>query len=343
MPIDRSPIDDIEANLRTLEIDEIRERLRYLLKGISIDSPYFHPGAFLYRARKLNSDFRKGAGIKFSDLIYPPQHKTKLGRLNRDGQQIFYCSMNKQVVFFELQGLKPGDEIILSFWKTKERMVVNNIGYTDFVFQQLGAKRPRPEWKPTSASNSDSREVISRPKMPPKELAELLSHDEIREVRELFSEYFARAIGPTDTHRYKISVAIGELHLGKIHNSEHQFAGILYPAVRMWANGDNLALLSWFVDEHLEFRKATHIRIEECTETGFRITSLDSAREFDADGNLIWLGRLPTWTLNRPFQKAIFTPTRGVDEDGDYSADKDGQPWHWVVVDADTGTRIEAQ
>ena len=42
----------------------------------------------------------------------------------------------------------------------------------------------------------------------------------------------------TDTDIYKLTVAIGELHLGTI-NKRDQFAGILYPSTRMWANGAN--------------------------------------------------------------------------------------------------------
>ena len=143
MALDQSVFDEIEAYLLTLEIDDIKRRLEPLLKGIKIVSPVFDPGAFLYRARRVTPTFNKQVGIKRPDLIYPPGHLSKLGRLNRNGQSVFYCSMHKEAIFFELPDFKAGDEGILTFWKTKEKMVVNNIGYTEYVFQQLGAKRAR--------------------------------------------------------------------------------------------------------------------------------------------------------------------------------------------------------
>jgi hypothetical protein len=149
-------------------------------------------------------------------------------------------------------------------------------------------------------------------------------------------------VSPADTNAYKITTAIGEAHLGTISDSQ-KFGGVLYPSVRMFANGDNIALLPWFVDRHVEFRKAVHVRIENKEDNKFSITYLDSAKALDADGKLIWLGRMPNFTLNRPFQKAQLTLTLGQDEDGDYTISQDGHPCHWVAIDADTGELIPAQ
>ena len=52
---------------------------------------------------------------------------------------------------------------------------------------------------------------------------------------------------------------------------------------------------------------------------------------------MIWLGRLPNWTLQKSFQKAKFTLTLGPDQDGDYQVSADGHPCHWTAVDIDTG------
>ena len=100
----------------------------------------------------------------------------------------------------------------------------------------------------------------------------------------------------------------------------------------MWANGDNIALEPWFVDKHLEFRKAVHIRIEERRETQFDVDSLDAAHGFDETGNLKWLGRVKNWPLDGPYQKArvVFEP--GTDPDGDYYISKDGRPAHWLLL-----------
>jgi len=313
MAIDVSIFAEIEANLATLDVDEIKTRIHPVMKGVQIRSPIFNPGMFLYRARKVTTDFNKHAGIRRSDLIYPPKHLVKLGRLNRSEQPVFYCSILKQSVFFEVQGLQAGDEIILTFWKTTERMVVNNIGYTEYVFQQLGAKRALPQWN--SLSSRNDRAVVEQPPVPDDMVATVLSKDKSREVYEAFSRYFMRAVGPLETEKYKITAAIGELHMGEILNAKIPFAGVLYPSVRMWANGDNLALLPWYVDTCLEFRKAVHVRIDDRTDTTFSITCLDTAKKLDSDGKLVWLDRLPQWTLTQPNQMALFRDTPGVDNE----------------------------
>jgi hypothetical protein len=335
--IDLTIFDAVNADLERLKIDEIKDRLAPLIKGMRVASPIFSPGVFLYRARKISSTFNKITGIKYSDLIYPPKRETRLGRLNRDGDPVFYCSLHKPSIFFELPELSNGNEIILTFWKTTDQMIVNNIGYTQQVFERLGAKRPIPQWF-TAAHDSASGTVVL-PSISPGEIAAVLPQDENGELRRIFSECFMCSVGDMESHKYKLTTALGELHLGTL-NEVDRFAGVLYPSVRMWANGDNLALLPWFVDRHLQFRKALHIRIDRRNESEFSFSYLDAASEFDENGNLRWLGTVPSWTL-QPKQAAIFECKGGVDEDGDYVTGSDGKACHWTGYDIVTGEVIK--
>jgi hypothetical protein len=240
-------------------------------------------------------------------------------------------------VFFELPELNPGDELVLTFWKTTERMFVNNIGYTEYVFQQLGAKRALPTWEPASPQQPGNTEsTVGLSTLPAEIVNQALSHDDNREVKEAISRYFARQIAPGESFRYKLTVTLAEMHLGTIVTENTQFSGILYPSVRMCANGDNLALLPWFVDRHLGFRKAVHVRIKDRTATTFNIDYLDAAHEFDGAGNLAWLGRIRAWSLE-PQQGGTFQVVAGVDDDGDYVIAEDGTPAHWVGADSATG------
>jgi hypothetical protein len=339
MAFDLTILDEIDANLRSLEIDEVKKRLEPLMIGYGNESPIVDPGAFLYRARRLSPAFHKANGITRQDLIYPPANVAPQGRLNRAGQPMFYSSMHKASVFFELPDLKAGDEIILTFWKTNQQMFVNNIGYTEFAFKQLGAKRPLPKWGAPAAPGS-TEETVSLPTIPKEVLEVALSMDQSRELKEAFSKYFMRAVAVDEAFKYKLTIAIGEMHLGSIVSHKTQFAGILYPSVRMWANGDNLALLPWFVDNHLEFRKAVHVRIKSRTETTMDIDYLDAAHDFDASGRLNWLGRIRKWTL-QPKQTGKFIGAAGPDADGDYTIGQDGVPAHWTAEDADTGKPID--
>jgi hypothetical protein len=339
---DLKVFEQIDANLKKLEIDEITEQLRPLIKGMAVESPIFDPGTFLYRARKIGATFNKATGIKYNDLIYPPKHLAKLGRLNRDGQSVFYCSMHKESVFFELQDLHAGDELILTFWQTAATMFVNNIGYTEYIFRRLGAKRECPQWRPPGIGSASNKAVVSLSRISQADLNFILSPDQNRDLRQALSERFMCSVGPTETYKYKLTTAIGELHHGTIMDQARQFSGILYPSTRMWANSDNLALLSWYADKHIRFKKASHIRIDSREHTRFSITTLDTATEFTEDGRLVWLGRLPNWTL-QPGRTARFVVTPGVDKDGDYSTSQDGLPCHWVATDRNTGQVLELQ
>jgi hypothetical protein len=337
MAFDQKIFDEVVDDLSSLDIDQIKARLQPAMVGYAITCPIFDPGAFLYRARLVTPHFNKAIGISRHDLIYPPANVARLGRLNRNGQSVFYASMHKQSVFFEVPDLKDGDEIILSFWKTTAPMVVNNVGYTEFAFSQLGAKRSVPVWGPPALSTETT---VSLPAMPEEQVNRLLEADMSGALKEAFSRHFMRPVSTEDSYLYKLTAAIGEMHLGTINGPEREFAGILYPSVRMWANGDNLALQPGFVDRHLEFRKAVHVKIKERRETAMDIDYLDAAHHFDNSGKLRWLGRLQNWTLNRPYQVAKFTAVAGLDADGDYSVGSDGVPTHWEAVDERTGEAL---
>jgi hypothetical protein len=331
-------LNQINESQERLTIDEIREQLSPLFKGMKVESPVFDSGVALYRARRIGPTFNKNTGIKYKDLIYPPKTASKLGRLNRDGEQVLYCSVNKESVFFEVGDLQPGDEIILTFWQTTERMVVNNIGHTQHVFKRLGAKRDCPQWR-SPEGQLGNKAVVSLPALSQQQVDVLLSHDKNSELRRALSEYFMCSVPATEMFRYKMTAAIGELHLGTIVN-QGPFAGVLYPSARAWANGDNVALLPWFADRHLIFKKASHVRIDNREETIFSITTLDVAHGFGKDGNLVWLGGLPIWTV-KPGQAAKFTCASGIDKDGDYLTGPDGTPCHWVATDVVTGQALE--
>lgn len=334
-------LEEIEANLGTLQIDEIKERLEPLIAGRIIETPVYNAGAFLYRARNFTPSFNKQTCIKKADLVYPPNHLAKLGRLNRNEQSIFYCSLHRESVFYELPELSAGDDIIVTFWNTNQRMLVNNIGYTEYVFQQLGARRPVPKWG--SQAPGDNQATIDLPqKLSDNIIADTMSKDKNREVHETLSKYFAQPVKIEDVYKYKLTTAIAELHLGNIVNNEANFAGVQYPSVRMWTDGDNLALLPWYVDRNLEFMKAVHIRIDEKTDSRISLTKLDTAKTFDTDGSLVWLDRLPKWTMQSG-QSFSATLAPGADTDGDYEFSKEGEPCHWVITDKETGEIVEPQ
>src|SRR4051812_31355875 len=108
-------------------------------------------------------------------------------------------------------------------------------------------------------------------------------------------------------HIYKLSIAIAEKHFGNIKNdqftttelppdlfSDRRFAGLIYPALAMRANGDNLVFLPEFVDRCFELVSVEFIRVNAVSgELKYDITTLDVADTFTSDGLIEWKGGVP--------------------------------------------------
>ena len=327
---------ELEARCAALSMDEIRERLKPIFAGMWVRSPIFDPGMFVYRARRVTPTFNTSKPMSLADLKHPPAELARQGRANRAGQPMFYCSGMKEPLFFEIGELNAGDELILSSWKSRSRMLLNNIGYTNLVFQELGAKRPCPTWEDLR----DGKAAISVPEGGAELLPSILEVTDNDALRAELSKLFMKRAEDATLEYYKLTAAIAEAHLGTVNDTD-EFAGILYPSVRMWANGDNIALTPRYADEHLEFRRATRVRIDKCKANGFDITYVECAKQVDEAGYLKWLGRLLTWQIP-PQTTAICVATPGRDDDGEYSADKDGSPLYWRVTNSATGKVIEA-
>src|SRR3989304_10016979 len=248
----REAIDDLRRmDLRSTEIDYLKDRISYVLKGYICSTPVLPEGLELYRGIKWDEK-----PVNVSQVKHPPPDKVvRFGRVNRIGKSVFYASASRNVVFFE-QRINAGDTITVSRWRTKKKMVVNNIGYTPEVFQALGSNRKCPVWgtdKIDPRMNSEANVLI----------------------RQFFADEFTRIIEDESKnhHLYKLSIAIGE----KFWHGE-LFQGIIYPSLAMKANSDNIAVKAEYVDEYLELEEIEHIRIDKKNdELNYDITILDTS------------------------------------------------------------------
>jgi hypothetical protein len=268
-------LDELQLRLHEMEIDEIYARINPLLIGAFISTPILSTGTVLFRGRRFTNTFNKTRGVSVRNLSYPPAEDTPLGRVNRPNRPLFYCSASQEVIYYEIPGLSEGDELVLSYWRIKDTMLVHNIGYTQFVFDQLGAKRPLPVW---TGDWKHRRLEIPDEQLVREEQASFLSHDESGQLLEALGHAFMSNVGENEEYKYKLTVAIAEAFLLKIvENQSQQLCGLLYPSVRMAANGDNLALKPECVDAHLEFLKAKHITIDEKKGNSITFTIVDFA------------------------------------------------------------------
>ncbi|MFA9285487.1 hypothetical protein ACCQ08_11925 [Comamonas sp. SY3] len=153
------------------------------------------------------------------------------------------------------------------------------------------------------------------------------------------SELFAEKIDELAQDQYKLSVAIAEIHYDSGKDSNQKIAGVLYPTIAGKANGDNLALLPWYVDSSLEWTKAIHVRITDVHPDSWSVEEVDSAWSIDDLGCLEWTGHPPQLVLNKLGQAVKCTFKAGVDQRGDYIHGQNGIIGHWECIDSINGTR----
>ena len=76
--VELSILDNIQSQLRDLNIDQIIEMIGPLVVGVAQRSPTISAGTTLFRGRKITESFNKERGIKVADLSHPPSHRTRL-------------------------------------------------------------------------------------------------------------------------------------------------------------------------------------------------------------------------------------------------------------------------
>ncbi len=321
----KEDIKKLHSQIDSLSIDEIKAIVDPYQRGIKIVSPVIAANSFFYRGRFFNTGFKKTDPIKISDLSY---RKTGVpaGRANRENSPVFYCSDVKEIVFYELN-VSEGAEFILSNWQNTATLIVSNIGYTESVFKGMGSTRICPKWgKREDGIDTFSLDLLSEEEMAAK-LKKISDSDPHFEIRAFYNNEFMRE----DKSFYKLTTAIAEQHLGEIQDSALRFGGIIYPTVRMAANGDNVAILPWYVDRHLVFKGASHIKVTARKGNEISFSEVDYATAFDADGNLIWKG----YPLHGNILPGHYTAkdTVGTDEFGFYERVYDGKKVRWEIYD----------
>jgi hypothetical protein len=275
-------IQDLKTlDLASTDIDVIKKRLGEIILGYKLISPTIPKDARLYRGVRWADK-----PTKIRELSYPPEKNVEnFHRAGRAGKILFYCSTAREAPFFEL-GLRMGDRVAISQWKVKAELIVNNVGYDSEVFRALSSNRESPSWdKGTDFEKLEKTNAFTR---------------------HFFAAEFAKIVPPGQEYLYKISAALAELHF-----SDGMFAGLLYPAMAMRANADNLALKPECIDLYLELYRVEYLRVDESSEQGFKVTILDFADAFDQDDKIQWKGRHPHWVMRQSGQTLYFTVENG--------------------------------
>lgn len=268
-------------DLSAVSIEEIKDQLTSVFRGYVVSTPVFDPGLTLYRARILPEKPEL-----LSDIAAPPPTLVSHSqRCNRAGESMFYSSSARNAPFFERHA-KPGQNVVLSKWRTTERLLVNNVGYTTETFGRLQSTRDCPQWhrgSPPPRLSSEANVLIS----------------------EFLASTFSADIPEGSEDRYKLTIAITEKLI-----STGMFGGLIYPTIPMNGNADNFALKPKFVSTGLTFVRAEYIAIDSIEGKKMAVRYLDIATDVSDSGRLTWKGRPGQWVKNKG-DSLIFTVENG--------------------------------
>jgi hypothetical protein len=252
-------------DLRSVTIEELLDLVTPVFQGLAVSAPRFDPGIELYRGRRTDRP------ETLKDLLYPPAHKTPIGRANRASQPVLYCSTARAGALCEVEP-NAGDIVAITRLKTTQPLLVNHVGYARRAFEVLGSSRAIPSW---------SGEPVKVPALPG-----------MKELHDYLATTFAQVIPLSESHRYKLTIALAEKLF-----AHDLFDALLYPTVAMRANADNLVLKTRFADSSLRFEYVELLRIKSAAGLRFEIDVIDSARSIDAAGKIEWRGRAPGWKI----------------------------------------------
>ena len=269
--------------LRRLTIDELKGILRLKLGRMVRRVGTINPGNRVFRGVKW--DERPN---QISKLSYPPGDYARLGRLNRDGQPVFYASCAGPGVFYELRA-EPGCRVAFSTWRVTEPLWMHDLGFHPDVLHRLGTSAVGARaWMAQPIPNETARN---------------------RRLRKQVSEAFAADVPPDAEYLYKQSTALAEFWID--HEEDYPLyldgpviphaAGVVYPSLQMRGDADNVAFLPRFVHSSLQLEQIQFVLVERADPRRFAYTFLTEAisSHFVDGTTIVWRDELPAEKLRR--------------------------------------------
>lgn len=271
-------IERLEAiDLRAVSINELKPLIKELVKGFPIIKATF-PLKTTYRARKADqSDLVQASQNLFSNvsqLWYPPkEYITKLGRLNKIGEQIFYCCNNLDTALIEVRP-EVGDVVTILECQLREDHVPIAMLWGMFEY----AYRNHP--------GGDLANLRS------KFLTKKEDEDKYLVIHSFLEKKFTQLVEPGHEHNYKITVAIAEWLMGDefidIGEQRPPADGISYESIA-WYQGSNLALKPDAADRLYEAISAQVFYVTQKTSPmELQAQLLTQSNSIESDGTIKW-------------------------------------------------------
>jgi hypothetical protein len=259
--------------IRRKDIDTLKRQLRSKLGGYVKDINYVTTKSRLFRGVVCDERPRT-----IDRISYPPAALiTKLGRLNRERQSVFYSSCGAPAVYYEIHA-QVGDRVAVSTWEYVEPVYMHNLGFHPKTLKHIGG--------PTDGS----RQRFANPIPNETKFNAQLRHQ--------LSKAFTDDVREGDEWRYKLPIAINELlfdNAGPLPINAFdgprfdQVVGTVYPAMRMKGAADNVAMRPEFVDRFLRLKFVSYVLVEaaDAERLSYSVSSLAQSDEFDRN-EIIW-------------------------------------------------------
>lgn len=234
-------------NLESADYDYIKKKVGNLFGGLKFKGISYDKGQALFRGIIYQV---KPTNVSF--LGAPPRDKTTgFQRCNSPGNPLFYCSLHKSPVLYEIHP-KKGDKVYMSKWSVKK----------------------------------DGQFILS---LSPNHLDDDMSSIDSA-VHSFFDTKFSEPIHETYSYRYKVTSAIAELLMYDGLFVDGKVMGITHTSVAYLGNSENVVLLPEYADHILSLDYVEELEVVDVTDNGFKTRSTDIATEF-TDNAIFWKGR----------------------------------------------------
>lgn len=261
-----------DGSFTSFSDEELREKIRVIHGGITLQAPIMPAGTAIYRAVKVSQ--RPSDRLRVG---YPPLEVVKdHGRLNRAGEVMFYGAFHLSACLHEC-AWQVGEFFAVSGWLTNVPMTFNHLGYSQAVLQSLRSNRELPFF---TKLNDDSRRNAL--------------------IREWQARVFTQRVPKDQGYLYRLPIALKDFALSKMiqtdPNAPDIFSGVIYPSVAMWLLADNVAVLPKEVDTKMTLFEVILLTLDSVTEvprteggieTKMAMKTYDFARP-EGDGKLKW-------------------------------------------------------
>jgi hypothetical protein len=277
----RIPLEELKCEFDSLERgsfaalndDELREKIKQIHEGLSIQAPIIPADKLIFRAVKVSQ-----RPVSKTRISYPPSDAVKtIARCNRPGEVMFYGAFNQFISCIQELSWQPGDLFAVSAWLTTAPMLFNHLGYSAETLTNFNVSREVPYF--SNPENGSDRNWL---------------------IRQWQARVFAQPVPVGQEHLYRLTVALKEAALWPLGQPNpkglEMLSGIIYPSIAISALGDNVAILPSEVDKKMVLLEVNLLVVDSArTITGsetntaaeMRVISYDCARSTE-DGNLVW-------------------------------------------------------